>query len=60
MSPCADCGGATDLIEQSGGTKAGQFVEKYECANCGAKGSIRGEASDPPQEWRRTGSVFNE
>jgi hypothetical protein len=59
MSPCANCGGVTDLEEQSGGTTEGRFSEEYQCVQCGAKGWIRGEASAPPQEWTRTGQVFN-
>jgi hypothetical protein len=46
------------IVESDGGTKEGRFVEHYECP-CGATGTVRGEASAPPTEWRRTGEVFN-
>lgn len=54
---CEQCNAPTQIVEQSGGTKEGNFKEEYECVN-GHKGWIRGDASAPPQEWRRTGSVF--
>ena len=47
------------IVDQSGGTKEGSFVEHYECQLCGARGTIKGQAGDPPQQWQRTGPVFN-
>jgi hypothetical protein len=56
---CASCGSpAVSLEDSEGGTTEGRFVERYECADCGATGRITGEASAPAQEWRRTGGVF--
>jgi len=47
-----------EIVEQSGGTKEGAFVEHYEC-QCGATGTIRGKADNPVEQWNRTGEVFN-
>jgi len=56
---CNRCGAATTVDESSGGTTSGEFCEVHECAN-GHRGRVRGEASDPPREWTRTGAVFGE
>ena len=56
---CATCGAPTFITDQSGATKEGQFTEEYECVY-NHKGTIRGRAEDPPQEWQRTGRVFND
>lgn len=48
---------AAKCVDSTGGVKSGHFREEYLC-ECGAKGTIRGEASDP-STWRRTGEVFN-
>lgn len=56
---CATCGAATVLDTQEGGTTEGRFTERYECAN-GHVGHVRGEASAPATEWRRSGAVFND
>jgi hypothetical protein len=58
---CEACGqGVPTIVKQSGGTESGRFHEVYKCNVCGAKGTIRGEASDPPSEWTRVGRVFGE
>jgi len=49
---------AAKIVEQSGGTKEGHFVEVYECP-CGATGRISGEASQTPSRWTRTGPIFD-
>ena len=48
---------AAQIVESSGGTKEGSFVEHYECP-CGATGTVRGDCEEPPHQWRRTGEVF--
>lgn len=56
---CGSCGSsAVELTENTGGTTSGRFSERYECETCGATGSISGEASAPPADWRRSGRVF--
>jgi len=50
---------AAMIVEQSGGTKEGAFVEQYECP-CGATGTITGQADEPPKHWNRTGEVFSQ
>jgi hypothetical protein len=54
---CEKCGCATQIVEQSGGIKDGQFKEKYECVN-GHIGFVRGKAEQPARSWKRTGAVF--
>lgn len=56
--PCTECGGALTLENENGGINGGPFTEIYECVNCGARGSITGESSDPPNQWRKQGQVF--
>jgi hypothetical protein len=56
---CNRCGAATTVDESSGGTTSGEFVEVHECAN-GHRGRVRGDASDAPSDWTRTGAVFGE
>jgi len=48
---------AAQIVASEGGTD-GEFVERYECP-CGATGRVFGDASQPPQNWRRTGRVFD-
>ena len=48
---------AAQVVDSSGGIESGKFVEKYKC-ECGATGTIRGNAEDPASEWVRTGEVF--
>jgi hypothetical protein len=55
--PCNQCGAATTIDESSGGTTSGEFEEIYVCAN-GHRGRVRGDASDAPSDWTRTGAVF--
>ena len=58
---CANCGSAAvDIVDERGGTTSGSFVEQWECDTCGALGWIRGHAAAPPQQWSRTGRVFEE
>lgn len=56
--PCNDCGGALELTTENGGINGGTFTERYECANCGATGTITGESSEPPARWDKYGRVF--
>lgn len=58
--PCNNCGGALEIVEQSGGIDGGPFYEEYECVSCGETGSVSGESSDPPSRWRKEGQVFSE
>jgi DNA-directed RNA polymerase subunit RPC12/RpoP len=59
MSGCARCGQpAVRVVDDEGGHESGPFWEDYECQHCGSTGTIRGDASDPPHEWTRTGGVF--
>lgn len=55
---CKNCGGVLELVESSGGTTQGAFEETYKCVNCGAKGWIRGESSDPPKAWNESGRAL--
>jgi DNA-directed RNA polymerase subunit RPC12/RpoP len=55
---CGNCGSVVDLVESSGATDAGRFVEAYQCPNCGSTGRVTGESSDPPSEWQRMGAIF--
>jgi hypothetical protein len=56
---CEHCGSvAVELVDETGGTKSGRFVEKYECVDCGARGRISGRAAAPAREWSRTGQLF--
>jgi len=57
--PCNRCGAATKVDESSGGTTSGEFTEVHVCAN-GHRGRVRGDASDAPRDWTRTGAVFEE
>jgi len=54
---CKKCGCATEITRDEGGRTEGRFKEVWECVN-GHIGWVRGEASAPPQQWTRTGSVF--
>jgi hypothetical protein len=57
--PCNQCGSLNVTVEESsGGVKSGNFREKHECQNCGATGTIKGNAEDPADSWTRYGSVF--
>jgi hypothetical protein len=59
VTTCAQCGSLDiDCVESSGGVEAGDFTEEWQCGSCGATGVIKGEASDPPHEWDKTGEVF--
>lgn len=58
--PCKQCGCALELTQNSGGVAEGSFTERYKCVGCSALGSISGEASEPAQNWNRTGSAFSE
>jgi hypothetical protein len=57
--PCENCGGAVEIVDQSGGTKEGRFRERYKCVNCGGYGIVRGDAEEPASQWVHTGTVFN-
>jgi len=57
--PCATCGAAVGLEDSTEHTGEGRFTEKYECAN-GHHGRISGDEAAPAQQWRRSGSVFND
>jgi len=57
MPGCKNCGGAVKIVEQSGPANGGSFYERYECANCGLRGSITGESSNPPKRWNKSGCV---
>ena len=46
-------------VESTEPKDEGRFVEKYECV-CGATGRIEGNEQDLPQQWTRTGEVFQE
>jgi hypothetical protein len=59
MSDCNNCGGVVQCVDSDGGIEEGRFVEKYECTGCDAWGTIKGEASDPPQTWQEEGPIFN-
>jgi len=54
---CEKCGTPTELVKQSGGVKSGKYKEVYECVH-GHRGYIHGEASNPPQQWTKYGTVF--
>jgi len=55
---CKNCGGATELVDSSGGVTEGRFREKYQCIECGAHGWIKGEAGEPAESWNKTGMLF--
>lgn len=56
---CEQCGSAAvGIVDETGGTESGRFVEEYECDHCGARGRISGDAAAPAHEWSRTGPVF--
>jgi len=57
---CQQCGAPLEMTEETGGTKAGQFREEYECVQCNATGAITGQAEAPATEWRHTGSALND
>jgi len=52
---CNRCGAVLELVDQSGGTKSGEFTEEYECVECGGRGMIAGDAGESPRGWRQTG-----
>jgi len=52
--PCANCGGFVALEDHEGSTD-GPFTEYYECAACGRRGHISGDAADSPRNWRKSG-----
>ena len=54
---CNKCGTATKCVESTGGIESGRFREEYECVR-GHKGTIAGNAEEPPQQWDRYGTVF--
>jgi transposase-like protein len=56
---CKQCGGATELVDETGGVENGRFREEYRCVACGATGTVTGKAEASPPEWTRVGRVFN-
>jgi len=58
--PCANCGGLVEITDSTGGTTDGHFTETHECIECGATGTVSGEAGKMPQNWNRYGTVFSE
>jgi transcriptional regulator NrdR family protein len=57
--PCNQCGSVEVHVKDStGGIKEGRFREKHECENCGAVGTVKGNAEEPAHTWTRYGSVF--
>lgn len=57
---CANCDGYTAVIEHTeGATDDGQFSELWKCENCGATGTVKGDAGDAEDDWERDGRVFN-
>jgi len=49
---------AARVVDSEGGITEGEFVEHYECPNCGGTGTIRGRAEEPAKNWSRTGEIF--
>jgi len=57
---CGQCDSpAIEMTDSSGNVVDGPFRERYHCNDCGALGLIRGEAGAPPDEWKKTGTLFN-
>ena len=56
---CKTCGAAVSLEDSTKYEGEGRFKEEYECIN-GHVGYIRGEESNPPSSWTKTGMVFRE
>lgn len=57
--PCDVCGGVMVAQEVDEPSEQGLFNERYECANCGAKGFISGNEQDPASKWNRYGRAFD-
>ena len=60
--PCTKCGCVLDVDDTAdfSADSGGQFKETYECVGCGAKMFVTGNENEPPREWDRYGSAYDE
>lgn len=57
---CEQCGSPeVEIISERGGQESGRFFETWRCENCGARGTITGDAGAPAEQWNRNGAVFD-
>jgi hypothetical protein len=58
---CAQCDADMVVIQGSAGSAVeGAFSEVWACENCGAEGTVTGNAEDNPREWEWVGEVFDD
>lgn len=59
MIDCEACGSPEVYCWGSkGAVDEGEFIEDWQCHNCNSLGVIKGDADDPPEQWDRTGLLF--
>jgi len=56
---CETCGAAVEPKDVDEPNDSGHFQEKWECAR-GHIGYVSGKEQEPPNQWTRTGGVFND